>query len=237
MHRADQRQARVGAYSTADPYSFGSYSWIAINKSDPNDWGKKYLDDFYARGRKHHTYTIGSVKPGFNDRLASWSLDRVMNRNCGQTWLKTFAEIQKLYSASNQLQALQIVTWNDYEEGTEIESGIENCAVVSARVEGDDLQWSITGRETTKEDTISRYIVFLSRDGENLMPLAAVAVDVHRLDLDRYRLPAGKYSLFVKAVGGPSIKNHISNAATYIVSSATSGQTGLKQPAKPFRHF
>ena len=142
----------------------------------------------------------------------------MMNRNCGQTWLKTFAEIQNYYSASNQLDALQIVTWNDYEEGTEIESGIENCAVVSARVNGDDLQWSIGGRDTTKEDSISRYIVFISRDGENLMPLAAVASGVHTLDLGRYGLPLGKYLLFVKAMGVASIKNPISNAATYIVS-------------------
>jgi hypothetical protein len=142
-----------------------------------------------------------------------------MNRNCGQTWLKTFAEIQDFYSASNQLDALQIVTWNDYEEGTEIESGIENCAVVSARVNGDDLQWTIAGRDTTKEDTISRYIVFISRDGENLMPLATVGGGVHTLDLGRYSLPVGKYLLFVKAVGVASIKNHISNTATYIVSN------------------
>ncbi len=201
------------------PYSSGSYSWIAINKADPNDWGQKYLDDFYATGRKKHAYTIGSVKPGFNDRLASWSLDRVMNRNCGQTWLKTFAEIQHFYSASSQLDALQIVTWNDYEEGTEIESGIENCAVISAQLNGDDLQWSVTGRETTKEDSISHYIVFISRDGENLMPLASVAAGVHTLDLGRYRLPAGKYLLFVKAVGVASVKNHISTAAAYTVSN------------------
>ena len=203
------------------PYSAGSYSWVGVNKSDPHDWGKKYLDEFYARGRQKHAYTMGSVKPGFNDRLASWSLSRVMNRDCGQTWLKTFAEIRNYYSRASQLDALQIVTWNDYEEGTEIESGIENCAVVSARVEGDDLQWSITGRETTKEDSISRYIVFISRDGENLMPLATVSAGVHTLELGRYRLPAGKYMLFVKAVGAASVKNHMSNAATYILPSRT----------------
>jgi hypothetical protein len=139
-----------------------------------------------------------------------------MNRNCGQTWLKNFAEIAKFYSASNQLDGLQIVTWNDYEEGTEIESGIENCAVISAHVDGDDLSWSISGRDTTKEDTISRYIVFISRDGENLMPLATVPSGVHDLELGRYRLPRGKYFLFVKAVGVASVRNHISNAAIYV---------------------
>jgi hypothetical protein len=201
------------------PYSFGSYSWVGVNKSEPNDWGKKYIDDFYSAGRKKNAYTIGSVKPGFNDRLASWGLNRVMNRNCGQTWLHSFAEIRDFYSPSAQLDALQIVTWNDYEEGTEIESGVENCVVVSARVNGDDLQWSISGRETTKEDTISRYVVFISRDRENLMPLAAVPSGVHTLELSGYRLAPGQYFLFVKAVGVASVKNHMSNAVTFVAGS------------------
>jgi hypothetical protein len=201
------------------PYSSGSYSWVAINKADPNDWGRKYLDDFYAKGRVIHSYTMGSVKPGFNDRLASWTQNRVMNRNCGQTWLKTFAEIGKFYSASNQLDGLQIVTWNDYEEGTEVESGIENCAVVTARVNDDDLQWGITGRETTRENSVAHYVVFISRDGENLMPLATVPAGIHTLDLSGYRLLPGKYFLFVKAVGVASVKNHMSNAVAYALSN------------------
>jgi hypothetical protein len=192
---------------------------VGVNKSEPNDWGKKYIDDFYSAGRKKNAYTIGSVKPGFNDRLASWGLNRVMNRNCGQTWLHSFAEIRDFYSPSAQLDALQIVTWNDYEEGTEIESGVENCVVVSARVNGDDLQWSISGRETTKEDTISRYVVFISRDRENLMPLAAVPSGVHTLELSGYRLAPGQYFLFVKAVGVASVKNHMSNAVTFVAGS------------------
>lgn len=210
------------------PYSSGSYSWIAINKSDANDWGKKYLDEFYAKGRQKREYTIGSVKPGFNDRFASWSLNRVINRNCGQTWLKTFAEVKNFYSASNQLDALQIVTWNDYEEGTEIESGVENCVVVSAGVRGDDLQWSISGRDTTKEDTISHYVVFISRDGENLMRLASLPRGVHSLELGRYRLPAGKYFLLVKAVGVASVKNHMSNAASYFVDRERGADARLR---------
>ena len=210
------------------PYSSGSYSWIAINKSDANDWGKKYLDDFYAKGRHKRAYTIGSVKPGFNDRFASWSLNRVINRNCGQTWLKTFAEVKNLYSASDQLDALQILTWNDYEEGTEIESGVENCAVVSASIRGDDLQWSISGRDTTKEDTISHYVVFISRDGENLMQLASPPRGVHSLELGRYRLPAGKYFVLVKAVGVASVKNHMSNAAAYVVNRERRAEARLR---------
>ncbi len=62
---------------------------------------------------------------------------------------------------------MQLVTWNDYEEGTEIESGIDNCVSVSAAMAGNSLQWKIAG----SEDTIDHYRVYVSSDGQNLMPL------------------------------------------------------------------
>src|SRR5256885_8898964 len=197
------------------PYSAGSFAWLKHNKDDPNDWGEKYLDDFYKKGlRKSGAYIIGSVFPGFNDRFASWSLDRVMSRNCGQTWLAAFGEIKKFFSASNQLPAVQIVTWNDYEEGTEVESGIENCAEISARADGDDLKWKISGRETTKENTISHYVIYISLDGENLMRLGSVPSGVHEFEFRKLRLGVGKYIFYVEAGCVPSVRNHFSNAAT-----------------------
>jgi len=59
--------------------------------------------------------------------LAIWGTNRVIDQNCGQTWLQSFNEVGKFYSSGNQLPAMQIATWNDYEEGTTIEPGIDNC--------------------------------------------------------------------------------------------------------------
>ena len=56
------------------------------------------------------------------------------------------------------------MTWNDYEEGTEIETGIDNCVSVSGSVSGTDLSWNIGGQE----NTIDHYSVFISQDGQNL---------------------------------------------------------------------
>jgi len=100
--------------------------------------------------------------------------------------------------------------------------------VVSASIRGDDLQWSISGRDTTKEDTISHYVVFISRDGENLMQLASPPRGVHSLELGRYRLPAGKYFVLVKAVGVASVKNHMSNAAAYVVNRERRAEARLR---------
>jgi hypothetical protein len=45
------------------------------------------------------------------------------------------------------LAYLQIVIWNDYEEGTEIETGIENCVHVQASISDRFLSWKVRGNE------------------------------------------------------------------------------------------
>jgi len=72
-----------------------------------------------------------------------------IDQQCGQTWLTTFAEAGRFYSAYHQLPALIIPTWNDYEEGTEIETGIDNCVNVKASIKDEKLTWTITGSENT----------------------------------------------------------------------------------------
>src|SRR5262249_31646017 len=108
---------------------------------------------------------------------------------------------------------LQLVTWNDYEEGTEIESGIDNCFSLAAALQGATLTWTITGSEST----IHHYTVFASRDGENLMSLADFGPGNFTADLSAFNLGPASYQLYVKAVGKPSIVNHMSNAVAYTV--------------------
>lgn len=194
-------------------WTSGSYSWVAINTSNQGDWGQGYLDDFYATSRSYPNEVVytGTWK-GFNDLLASWSANRIMSQNCGQTWLNTFNEMNKYFSTARQPQAVQLVTWNDYEEGTEIETGIDNCVSVSGAMSGSTVQWSISGG---LENTIDHYTVFISLDGQNLMPLANVAAGTHQLDLSTYGLAAANYTLYVKAVGKPSILNKMSAAIPF----------------------
>jgi hypothetical protein len=156
---------------------------------------------------------------GFNDTIASWSANRIMAQQCGQTWLQTFAQANSKYSSSNQLPAIQIVTWDDYEEGTEIETGIDNCVSVNATVAGTMLSWSISGAEST----IDHYHVFISSDGQNLMNVGDVPVGTHQLDLAGFSFPAGSYTLFVKAVGKPSLRNQMSGPVSLTLAAATSG--------------
>jgi len=189
--------------------SQGSYSWVMPSTSD---YGMSYLSGFYGTGTGFPgEETVGATYKGFNDTLASWGSDRIMGQQCGQTWLQTFSEINSLYSASNPLDALQLVTWNDYEEGTEIESGIDNCVSVSASAKNNSLSWTITGQQ----NTIDHYVIYSSTDGRNLTQLGTTLTGANAVNLCSFSLASGRYALYVQAVGKPSLKNQISNAVGY----------------------
>jgi len=145
-----------------------------------------------------------------------------MNQQCGQTWLKTFSEINGLYNTGKQLPFLQLVTWNDYEEGTEIESGIDNCFSLSPSVSGKSLQWSISGDESS----VDYYRVYISTDGKNLMPLIDNAVGLRSVNLCSFPIPAGSYKLLVQAVGKPTLSSQITGAVSYSPACGGTGSGG-----------
>jgi hypothetical protein len=191
--------------------SNGSYSWVMPTTTD---YGIGYLNSFYSAGMSFpHEQTFGTAYKGFNDAFASWGSHRVMQQQCGQTWLQTFGKLNSMYNSGRQLPVLQLVTWNDYEEATELESGIDNCLSISASVGGNALKWGVSG--TGNENTVDHYTVYISADGQNLMPLTEMQTGVHSLNLCTFPVPAGSYNLFVQAVGRPSIANHITPAVSY----------------------
>ena len=133
----------------AKAQSGGAFSWMepkTLDSEPANYDGTDELDWFYSNAVASDAAmpAFGAAWKGFNDILASWapSGGRHIEQNCGQTWLRTFAAVNRYYSSSRQLTALQLVTWNDYEEGSEVETGIDNCVSVSATVSGTSLQWT-----------------------------------------------------------------------------------------------
>lgn len=191
------------------PLSDGSYSWVMPTAGD---YGLGYLQNFYATGLAYSNLeTVGATYKGFNDTLASWGSDRIMDQQCGQTWLQTFQQINSQYSAQKQLPYLQLVTWNDYEEGTEMESGIDNCFSLNASVSGNTLQWTINGDEST----IDHYAVYSSPDGTNLQQIASVQPGTYSVNLCSASVPSGTTQVFVQAVGKPSMANRMPAAIAY----------------------
>lgn len=139
-------------------------------------------------------------------------MHRVLNPNCGRTWLATLDEIGKYYGSNPRLNGVQLVTWNDYEEGTEIETGIDNCITVSATAAGSSVVWQVNG----DEKTIDHYAVWSSSDGQNFNHITDVAVGTHSADLSSAHISAGSgVKVYVQAVGNPSMINHLSAPVTF----------------------
>jgi hypothetical protein len=212
------------------PISGGSWSWM---NATSKQYGMDYLTNFYnAAKAAPELQAWGAGYKGFNDTLASWSLNRIVGQQCGQTWLETFNKINSYYDSGKQLPILQLVTWNDYEEGTEIETGIENCVSVSASATKNTLSWQIQG----SQNTLDHYEVYISTDGANLMLLNTMDVGSVSLDLCSYSPANGKYTAYIEAVGKPSLENQISNAvnfSTTCVSSPPPGPASVSLGATP----
>jgi hypothetical protein len=207
-------QRNSGAFTNAD--FNGAFAWPAPNKSNAADMGDSYLDGFYSTGVKNPAeLAFGTGYKGFNDLLASWSAKRITNQNCGETFLNTFAQVAEYYSVNRELFAVQLATWNDYEEGTELESGIDNCVSISASASAQKVSWSIAGNA----NTVDHYTVFLSTDGVNLMTVGDVPASQTAYDFSGYSLAPGSYQVYVKAVGAPFMLNHMSAAATLTVAN------------------
>ena len=209
--------------------SEGSYSWVMPTTSD---YGIGYLKNFYDTGMGlGNEQTVGATYKGFNDTLASWGSNRIMGQQCGQTWLQTFSEINGLYNSGKQLSALQLVTWNDYEEATEIESGINNCFGVSASTSGNSLQWTVNGNEST----VDHYVAYISTDGSNLMSFAQLAPGNRSLNLCSYSIADGNYILYLQGIGKPSLTNQMSSPVKVNLEcgTVTSGNSGITLGANP----
>jgi Glycosyl hydrolase family 99 len=109
----------------------GYYAWVHPShgwKPDGSDWGKEYLETFYKKMEdRPGKIVIGTIWPGFNDTRASWSLNRHMTRRCGETFEDTLKIFHQYDDPAHPMPFLLIATWNDYEEGTQIENGVSDC--------------------------------------------------------------------------------------------------------------
>lgn len=111
----------------------GYYAWISPGdagwKQDGSNWGQQYLTDFYQTMRDKYSdkMIIGGAWATFNDKNASWGLNRHISAQCGQTFVDTFNFWHSQFPTNDPIPFLLIETWNDYEEGTALEPGIPTC--------------------------------------------------------------------------------------------------------------
>ena len=204
----------TGGFSSAQ--SNGAFAWVEPETVTATDsMGLGYMGTFDGLALSSlPTYSNVAGYKGFDDSLASWGSNRLVQQQCGQTWLQTVALANNYFSTSQQMLGIQLVTWNDYEEGTEFESGIDNCVSLTAWAQGSVVSWSITGQS----NTVDHYTAFASEDGQNLMWLADVPTSTQSLDVSQFNLNAGTYTAYVKAVGKPSLANKMSSAVSVTIT-------------------
>ncbi|MGA2369638.1 MAG: hypothetical protein ACLPPV_02585 [Candidatus Korobacteraceae bacterium] len=201
----------AGAFT--NQYTIGAYGWLSPKDPLQNGYeGLDYTQYFLKIASENQSKkNWASTWKGFNDVVASWAPPggRHIQQLCGKTWLDSWAAVA---SYTDRLAAVQVVTWHDYEEGTEIQTGIDNCLSVSASVNGSILSWSVPN-----ESTLDHYTVYISADGQNLMSLGEYSVGSGSLNLAPFNFAPGTYYVFVQAVGKPSIINQMSPSAVYTV--------------------
>jgi len=197
--------------SFANDDADGAYSWIAPETAGPSDpMALQYLERFYSKAQQSNKVAMGSAYKGFDDAAASWGKGRVIAQRCGQTWLSTFAVAGRFYSPSHQLPALIIPTWNDYEEGTEIETGIDNCVEVKASIRGNTLAWNISGSENTID-----HIAVLQQKSAGWSEVGEFPTSQHSVSLQDLQVSTDTANLCVAAIGKPSMLNHSSGPIAF----------------------
>jgi len=111
----------------------GYYAWISPGKPgwapDGSNWGSSYLSNFYQTMRDKYPdkIIVGGAWASFDDKQASWGLNRRIDPRCGQTLADTFNMWRSEFPPDDPFPFLMIETWNDYEEGTAVERGIPSC--------------------------------------------------------------------------------------------------------------
>lgn len=196
------------------PYADGAYSWIAPESVKPGDpLGFQYLERFHQAASGSDKVAVGSAYKGFDDSQAEWGKHRQIPQQCGMTWLQTFGLINHYFGSAHQLPMLLIPTWNDYEEGTEIETGIDNCVRIATELNENRLRWKLNG----PEQTVDHFDVFAAgaSNPDDLTRVATLPSSKHEVDLRALQLAPGEYTLYVEAVGRPCLRNQLSSAVRY----------------------
>lgn len=111
-----------------------------------------------------------------------------------------------------------MVVWNDYEEGTALEPGIDNCySVNTPTVSGPTLNWGITASSNeASTSTIDHYSVWLLDGSGNAQDILDVPGGSSTAATLPNTIPTGTWSIRVQMIGVNSVQNRLSGALTYI---------------------
>ncbi len=227
-------------YGYPNSDAVGAYGWINWNNDITGYIGKYDTGDLYGfdaltgyyytsyYGNYYKTQAVTGVGyKGFDD-YASWGKvpnynHPVIAQNCGQTFVQSIQTYAgKYYNSTTQLPFLGVAVWNDYDEGSEIETGIDNCvSSFTASLTNSTLNWNIqfynyNSENSGSETTVYNYVVYYTTDGTTLYKAGTVPSGTHTVSnlCTFYKsIPTGA-TIYVQAQGQSSIFNHLASTPT-----------------------
>jgi len=109
-----------------------------------------------------------------------------------------------------------VATWNDYNEGTSLEDGVDNCYTVTAGVTGSTLNWQAhPSSSAASPTTIAGFQVYASTDGGTTYQPFGAQQSATATSESLAGLPAGSTKLIVKMIGQPEIRNQASGPVPF----------------------
>ncbi len=212
-----------GTSYITEPWENMTFQWTdeydtGVNASDPFNLAS-VTNEFATIKANPGKQAFGAMCARFNGTLTkttNWSLGKYLPCSNGLCEVERAAEINTVIPTN--MTRMQWPTWSDWEEGTQVESAIENDFALTCQVNTTNLlSWTITAGN---ENTVDHYEIYASPDGVNAADLGSVPTGVYQTNLNQVGFTSGTYQVYVDAVAKPCIRDHMSLPASFSVSAA-----------------
>jgi hypothetical protein len=211
-----------GTSYLSEPWEDECFEW-----THEYDNGVNYNDPFnlaavtapYNTIRSSGKKAFGAMCGNFNGTLThsvGWSMGKYLPSSNGLCVVQRAAAINSAIFPN--MTRMQWTTWSDWEEGTQVESGIENAFALAGVVNTNNvLSWSITSGD---ERTLDHYELYAGTNGVNVAFLGSLPAGVHQTNLSQVNWAPGSYQLYIDAIGKPCIRDHMSAPVSFVPSGA-----------------
>lgn len=212
-----------GTSYLSEPWEDECFEW-----THEYDNGVNYNDPFnlvavtapYSTIRSSGKKAFGAMCGNFNGTLTksvSWSMGKYLPTSNGVCVVARASVINS--GIFPNMTRMQWTTWSDWEEGTQVESGIENAFAVNGQVDTNNvLSWTIT---SGYEQTVDHYELYAATNGVNVAFLGSVRAGIHQTNLSQVNWPPGSYQLYIDAIGKPCIRDHMSPPISFVPPAVT----------------
>jgi len=160
----------MGAEATFLTVTEGFFSWVSGANEDPADWGSEYVNWVYGEmdyrsNENNLKLVVGGVWAGFDDSMVwGWgNTPRFIDRQDGTVYALTWDRALRDQAQRERTSPswVQIITWNDWNEGSEIEPSLEHGTFYLTATQQYAARY--TGREMPPEAILIPEAIYRAR--------------------------------------------------------------------------